>query len=119
MTDRAEWERQLTEELSFAVRTGSKFNLSDLSISLAEVPDGKLTAEVLRRGDKLDLAGALVQSENRSAPDWPPTTVEARRLLDYNPRRSGRPLSRPHPPSLGFRCRARWGTKGSAPFLST
>src|SRR5712692_5097757 len=56
MLSRAEWERQLTEELSFAIRTGSKFNLSDLPISLADVPDGKLTAEVLRRGGKVGLA---------------------------------------------------------------
>jgi len=60
MEDRAEWERQLRAELSFALRIGSKINLSDLPISLADVPDGKLIAEVLRRGDKLDLAGVLV-----------------------------------------------------------
>ena len=64
MEDRTEWERQLKEELSFAIRTGSRVDLWDLPISLAHISDEKLTAEVLRRGDKLDLAGVLARVSN-------------------------------------------------------
>lgn len=49
----------MKEELWFAIRTGSRIDSWDLPISLAHFSDEKLTAEVLRRGDRVDLSGVL------------------------------------------------------------
>jgi hypothetical protein len=60
-TDRAEWERGLKEQLRFAVMTGTRVDEWGLPVSLTGVPGEKLVAEVLRRGDKLDLGGVLAR----------------------------------------------------------
>jgi hypothetical protein len=56
MQDRAEWERELKAARSWAMRTDQPVRWP---YRLADLPDAELTAEVLRRGDKIDLTEVL------------------------------------------------------------